>query len=99
MATYRLSRLAEADLMEIGAYTLNTWGEEQAIRYLNSLEACCQQQAEQPETGRACEQLRPGLRRIDCARHVIFYRVDTGGIVVSRILHRRMLAERHTLEE
>jgi hypothetical protein len=29
MSKYRLSRLAEADLMDIGAYSLNKWGEEQ----------------------------------------------------------------------
>ena len=41
MATFRLSRLAEADLMEIGAYTLETWGEDRTIRYIDGLETCC----------------------------------------------------------
>ena len=53
VATFRLSRLAEADLMDIGAYTLDTWGEDQTIRYIDGLEACCQQLADNPESGRS----------------------------------------------
>lgn len=40
MATFRLSRLAEAGLMDIGSYSLPTWGEDQTIRYLDELEVC-----------------------------------------------------------
>jgi plasmid stabilization system protein ParE len=36
-----------------------------------------------------------GLRRMEIGRHVVFYREDTEGILISRILHRRMLPERH----
>jgi plasmid stabilization system protein ParE len=32
-------------------------------------------------------------------RHVIFYRRETKGILVSRILHQRMLPERHAIDE
>ena len=39
MATYRLSRLAEADLSGIGTHTLQTLGLDQTIRYLDELEA------------------------------------------------------------
>jgi plasmid stabilization system protein ParE len=31
-------------------------------------------------------------------RHVVFYREGTGGNLVSRILHRRMLPERHVID-
>ena len=40
MATVRLSRGAKADLLSIGAYTLQTWGSAQAERYLDDLELC-----------------------------------------------------------
>jgi toxin ParE1/3/4 len=60
--------------MDIGAYTLRTWGEDQAIRYLDALERCCQQLADHPESGRLSEHIRPGLRRMEHARHVVFYR-------------------------
>ena len=32
-------------------------------------------------------------------RHVVFYRVDAGGILVSRILHERMLPERQVIDD
>jgi plasmid stabilization system protein ParE len=31
---------------------------------------------------------------MESARHVIFYRIDETGVLVSRILHERMLPER-----
>jgi toxin ParE1/3/4 len=99
VAAFRFSRRAEADLLGIGAHTLRTWGEDQAIRYLDDLEVCCQMLAENPTLGRACDEVRPGLRRMERGRHVIFYREEGGGILVSRILHQRMLPERHAIEE
>ena len=34
MRAFRFSRRAENDLLEIGEYTLRTWGKTQAARYL-----------------------------------------------------------------
>jgi plasmid stabilization system protein ParE len=36
---------------------------------------------------------------MECGRHVVFYREDAGGILVSRILHQRMLPERHAIDD
>jgi toxin ParE1/3/4 len=99
VTTFRLSRLAEADLMNIGTYTLRTWGEDQTIRYIDGLEACCQRLADNPELGRACDHIRPGLRRMEHGRHVVFYRIKAGGVLVSRILHQRMLPEKQSIDE
>ena len=98
MAVFRFSRRAEADLLSIGAYTLHTWGEDQTIRYIDDLEACCQMIADNPTLGRACDDVRPGLRRMERGRHVVFYREGAGGILVSRILHQRMLPERRAFD-
>ena len=99
MATFRFSRRAEADLIEIGEYTLRAWGEDQTIRYIDDLETCCQQLADNPELGRPCDNIRPGLRRMKQGQHVIFYRQKPRGILVSRILHQRMLPERHPIDD
>jgi plasmid stabilization system protein ParE len=48
VAEARFSQRAEADLMAIGAYTVDRWGAEQAVRYLDSLERCCRRLAENP---------------------------------------------------
>jgi plasmid stabilization system protein ParE len=42
VAAFHFSRRAEADLLEIGSYTLQTWGIDQTIRYIDQLEACCE---------------------------------------------------------
>ena len=37
MNTYELSKKAEEDIEGISFYTLKTWGERQAIKYLDEL--------------------------------------------------------------
>ena len=91
----RFSRLAESDLLSIGSYTLRTWGESQSKRYLDELEAACQQLAGDTALGRACDDVRPGLRRHEQGKHVIFFRHHGAGILVSRVLHERMLPGIH----
>jgi toxin ParE1/3/4 len=98
VAALRFSGRAEADLMDIARYTLRRWGEDQTIRYIDGLEAFCRKLAGNPELGRACDDIRPGLRRMEHGRHVVFYRQDAGGVLVSRILHQRMLPERHAID-
>jgi len=99
MAKFRFSRRAEADLLGIGDYTLRTWGEKQTEHYLHELEECCWRLAENPTLGRACDTIRPGLRRMEQGRHVLFYRAIPNGIRVVRILHQSMLPEKHPMED
>jgi toxin ParE1/3/4 len=89
---FRLTRRAEADLHNKAGYTLRSWGEVQTERYLSQLEDCVQLLAGNPALGRMCDEIRPGLRRMEHAKHVVFYREERGGILVSRILHQRMLS-------
>lgn len=98
MAKFRLSRRAEADLLEIAEYTLRAWGDKQTDRYLTTLQSFCQTLADNPALGRACEEIRPALRRMEKGRHVIFYRQEKRGILILRILHQRMLPWRHHLD-
>jgi len=99
VALFRFSRRAEADLLGIVAYTLRTWGEDQATRYIDDLVACWQMIADNPTLGRTSDNVRPGLRRIECGRHVVLYRTDAKGILISRILHQRMLPDRQAIDD
>ncbi|HME09111.1 MAG TPA: type II toxin-antitoxin system RelE/ParE family toxin [Bryobacteraceae bacterium] len=99
MAQFRLSRAAELDLFDIGTHTLRTWGVDQIIRYLDDLEACCQGLPDSPELGRPCDHIRPGLRRMEQGKHVVFFRPEPGGVLVSRTLNERMLPERQGVSE
>lgn len=78
-------------MLSIAEYSVRVWGEGQAAHYLSEIEDCCLRLAERPMSGRSCESIRPGLRRIEQGRHVIFYRERGGGVLVVRILHARML--------
>ena len=99
MAAFRFPRHAESDLLNICNYTLRTWGKAQAARYLGEVEACCQMLAKNPALGRPCDDIRAGLRRLEHGKHVVFYRRELGGILVSRILHQRMLPDRHDTDD
>ena len=39
--SFRLSKAAELDLLNIWRYTCQTWGENQADKYLDQLESVC----------------------------------------------------------
>ena len=56
--------------------------------------------ADNPALGRFCDDVRPGLRRLEHGKHVVvFYRQERGGVLVSRILHQRMLPDRHAIDD
>jgi toxin ParE1/3/4 len=98
MRRLQFSRRAEIDLLSIGDYTLHKWGKAQAARYIGELEVCCQALTDNPALGRLCDHVRPGLHRHEHGMHVVFYRKERGGILVSRILHQRMLPDRHHID-
>jgi toxin ParE1/3/4 len=98
MPSVRFSGKAKADLLSIGAHTLRTWGEAQTARYLDGLERCTKMLARNPQMGRPCDWVRPGLQRLEQGRHVVFYRRQKNGIFVVRILHESMSPDRHTFE-
>jgi toxin ParE1/3/4 len=99
VTAFRFSRRAETDLLSIGEYTLRTWGKTQTVRYLDELETLCQTLSDNPALGRSNEEIRPGLRRHEHAKHVIFYRQELDGILIVRILHQKMLPEKHEIDD
>ncbi|MGC8550053.1 MAG: type II toxin-antitoxin system RelE/ParE family toxin [Acidobacteriaceae bacterium] len=98
MAVAHFSQRAELDLLSIGEYTLRTWGPTQAARYLTELEACCRRLTENPQSGRVCDRIRPGIRRMEQGRHVILYRQKADSVLISRILHQSMAPETHNID-
>jgi toxin ParE1/3/4 len=99
LSSYRLGERAESDLAAIFDYTVDTWGEEQAVKYLAELTTCFELLTATPYLGRACDALSPGLRRIEQGKHVVFYRVAGGDILISRILHQGYLPGRHNFSD
>jgi len=99
LPVYRLSRLARLDLLEIADYTVDTWGEAQAQRYLDGLANCLDALLKNPLVGRPCEAIREGYRRFEFKRHVIFFRIEDGDLFISRILHQSMLPQKQPFQE
>jgi toxin ParE1/3/4 len=95
MARLRLTVAARRGLLGIGRYTLDRWGEDQCVTYLTELDRRFRTLVDNPHSGRACDEIRPGCWRARQGRHVIFYRFDAKEVVIVRILHERMIPERH----
>ena len=92
---YELRALAEADMVEIGRYTAETYSAAQARKYLASLDTLFALLASQPTLGAATE-LGATLRRMPHHEHIIYYQPrSSGGIVIIRVLHKRMLPSTH----
>ena len=95
MPDYRLSHKAESDIGAIARYTIDRFGIAQARTYRDSMIACFRSLAENPGLGRKVDNIRQGYRRFDHRSHVIFYKRDGQGMLVVRVLHKRMNAPRH----
>ena len=91
MPEYRLTRQAEADLLDIFLYGLETFGHLQARTYAASVERCLQLLAENPRIGRLAHSLGPAVRRHEHVSHVILYEDVEFGILVLAILHKRVV--------
>jgi toxin ParE1/3/4 len=95
---YLLTPAAQADLERIWDYTHDhdRWGVDQAEEYLRELQRAVERAAANPLIGRACDEVRPGYRKLAAGSHTLFYRLTTEGVIdVVRVLHQRMDIDRH----
>lgn len=88
MTKYTLAPRAQRDADEIGEYTQREWGKAQREKYVKALRTTIEQVADMPGIGRDVSHMRKGLRAYPCGTHVIFYRQESVGITVIRILHQ-----------
>jgi toxin ParE1/3/4 len=93
--SFRLTREAEADIVDIYRYSVEHFGEAQADTYHDGLSDCFRLLADTPLIGRDYGVLRPGLRRYEHASHSVYYLLTDTGILILRVLHRRMDPARH----
>jgi toxin ParE1/3/4 len=104
--TIRLSAAAEQDYRQIIGWTLETFGDRQALVYSETLIAAMDALRDGPEVSgsKARDDIGPGIRLMHVARggrkgrHLVMYRVAEGepdSIAVLRLLHDAMDPPRH----
>ncbi len=81
---------AVADLADVIVYGNNVWGFEQAIQYLNLLEASISTLVDFPQIGRVDEVFAPGHRWRLFQDHRVIYDYDGATVTVLRVVHRRV---------
>lgn len=93
MSEYRLSDEAEHDLAEMYRRGFWQFGELQADKFFHQLFDSLELLASFPQSGRAAEDIYPGLRRIEFNPYVIFYLPREYGVYVLRLLKQRQIVK------
>jgi len=95
MIPYALRPKAKSDLVDIADYTFDEWGAEQEELYLRMLQKAFQSLSDNPNSGRAIDEIVPGLRRLLAGRHIILYFVGERHVDIVRVLHHSMDVVHH----
>ncbi|WP_105901064.1 type II toxin-antitoxin system RelE/ParE family toxin [Vibrio gangliei] len=91
MRPFQLTNKAKSDLRNIALFTSRRWGREQRNIYLKQFDDSFWQLAENPDIGKACDEVRDGYRKFPQGSHLIFYRqIGSQNIEIIRILHKSM---------
>jgi len=86
MENYELSKAADKDFENIFEYGLDTFGLDQALAYQSGMKQRFVELAKQPKLYQAVEDIRVGYRRSVYGKHSIYYRIESKGIRIMRIL-------------
>lgn len=81
---------ASAELRAIGRTTRARWGDEQARIYVAEMRERIKSLSKFPLRYPEFGPERPGLRKMGCGSHSVFYRVTDERIEIVRILHESM---------
>lgn len=89
MPSYDLTLAAETDLRDIWRYTYKTWGFDQAEKYFEQIEACCEAVGDGRARSKVLEGLQEGVHIHRCEHHFIVWLAGTRPVIIA-ILHERM---------
>jgi toxin ParE1/3/4 len=87
--------LVDQDLVQIWLYAFNEWGEQQADKYLDELDAAIKLLADQPLICRERTELIPPVRIHHHGHHLIVYLAFADGTNLVRVLHESMDVDSH----
>jgi toxin ParE1/3/4 len=97
VALYKLTRAAEVDLETIARFTLIEWNEKQARKYLQEIFDCMNSLARMPGQGAPWPARGSKYNRFRQGKHWVYYKIDSPGIMVIRVLHQSMNQPRKIL--
>ncbi len=89
MGSYELTKAADEDFENIFDYGIDTFGLDQALKYLNGMKQRFGELAEQPRLYPAVDHIREGYRRSVYGSHSIYYRIEPKRVLIVRILGRQ----------
>ena len=94
-----LTLAALDDLRSIRAYTLEMWGKDQEVNYLNRIWERFELLRVDPARYRPRPDLFPGCRIATEGKHVILFRAGEDSLEIVRVLHAAMDFKRHVALE
>ncbi len=89
VASYKISRRADDDLVRIYLVGAEEFGEAQAERYSDRLYEAFAFLADNPHATRERSELRNRSRALPCGSHLVIYRIEGKNIDIQRIRHMR----------
>jgi len=85
-----LSPRAQDDLKNVRQFTVSTYSEKQAQKYLSAIEAGINQLLDNPEIGRSRDDVKSGYRSLNIEKHIMFYIIKKSEIHILGVIHGRM---------
>ncbi|MGH6871341.1 MAG: type II toxin-antitoxin system RelE/ParE family toxin [Rhizomicrobium sp.] len=82
-------------LRGIARHSEQAWGASQRVEYVAAIVECFKILIRHPKIGIVRPDLKAGYRSLPVGRHIIFYQLAGGRVVILRILHQRMDAIQH----
>ncbi len=96
-ASLVFSRAAENDIASIVRDSIASFGDAQTTTYMAAIEEALTMLAAHPDMGARFthDRSRRTYRRYRCGSHIVYYRKREADIFIVRLLHERMLPEKH----
>lgn len=97
LSIYQRSKRTKRDIIGITQRSIKDFGEQQTLEYMRGLKNAMKALADDPDKGR--EYIHGRTERVylryQYVSHVIYYRKRKNDIFITRILHVRMLPDKH----
>jgi toxin ParE1/3/4 len=94
VAIYKVSPVAQRDLVDIYVRGFREWGESKAEAYQLRLISSFRMLAENPDMGHGVS-IRLQLQRHELNPYVIFYRKFSYGVRIARVLYKNRAMEKY----